>query len=145
MVKSLRKRHVQIWMALSLLIPVCLTASWLGIRRIGDADLWQPAPVIRLPVLLKTAGRPGYLLELRTDSLQTVIQLQLQRTEPLASPQVTLYQIPGAESNIDQGKYLGVIGPRGTYRFQLEKSNHSDYYILVYDKIHQRALERIKL
>jgi hypothetical protein len=52
MIKTLRKRHLQIWTLLAVLIPVGIIVAWLAVPPKATDKLLQPA-AIDLPALIK--------------------------------------------------------------------------------------------
>jgi hypothetical protein len=42
MIKQLRKRHLQIWVALAVLIPVGIVAGWMAVPKKVTQELLQP-------------------------------------------------------------------------------------------------------
>ena len=53
MIKPLRKRHVQIWYALAVLIPLGIIGAWLVVPEPVKDRLLNPAPSSALPAINK--------------------------------------------------------------------------------------------
>ena len=141
MIRPLRKRHLQIWSALAVLIPLSIVSAIL-VRPMNIAsDLLQPANVDALPVVIKTVERDNYVVRLRgTD--QTATQLEWINKNILTFPTAVIYKIHGTFSPTHDD-LIGRIEARGTYRFALKPDTGNEYHFILYDFIHQQKIDSI--
>src|SRR5678816_4288193 len=65
MIRPLRKRHLQIWSALAILIPVSIVSALLVRPKDIASGLLQPTNVEALPVVIETIEREDYVVRLR--------------------------------------------------------------------------------
>jgi len=65
MIRPLRKRHLQIWSALAILIPVSIVSALLVRPKDIPGNLLQPASTEALPVIIKTVEKKHYVVSLR--------------------------------------------------------------------------------
>ena len=141
MIRPLRKRHLQIWSALAVLIPVSIVSAILVRPRNIASDLLQPANVDALPVVIKTVERDNYVVRLRgTD--QTATQLEWINKNILTFPTAVIYKIHGTFSPTHDD-LIGRIEARGTYRFALKPDTGNEYHFILYDFIHQQKIDSI--
>ncbi len=150
MIKPLRKKHLQIWVALAVLIPVGIISAWFSIPPAAKDKLLQPTSAVALPVVLKTyPSRGGFEFNIRTNTDTTQFQLEWINNKMLTYPTATIYETRLNDSNVQHGKLLGRIEARGSYYFMGDSTfipnNISTYQLVLYDFIHQRNIDIIKL
>ncbi len=149
MIKPLRKRHWQIWIALAILLPAGIVIAWLSIPIPARDKLLQPSSSKALPVILKTY-QPGNGIEIniRTTGDTTELQLEWLNNQPLTYPTATIYETQVNDSNIQHGKLVGRIEARGNYHFLVDSTFRppysANYQLVLYDFIHQQNIDIIK-
>ena len=144
MIKPLRKRHQQIWYALSVLLPGCIIMAWVAIPAKPINTLTQPTFSEALPKLIRSVKKEKYTMNLRCAENGANCQLEYINEQPLTIPSLLIYMMkPGAEK-IDGHKLLGRIESRGSYHFVLPgaSGNEATGFIL-YDFIHEQVLDTI--
>ena len=99
MIKPLRKRHVQIWTGIAILLPVGMICAWLVVPKPVKDHLWQPASTVALPVIIKSVTKENYSVNLRTNktvpqfSWNGSINSHLHRRQPLFMSCLSLKQV----------------------------------------------------
>jgi hypothetical protein len=76
MIKPLRRKHLQIWTGIAVLLPVGMVCAWLVVPKPVKDHLWQPASAVTLPVILKSMKRENYTVSLRTNNDHSSLQLE---------------------------------------------------------------------
>ena len=150
MIKTLRKKHLQIWVALAVLIPIGIISAWLSIPPAAKDKLLQPLSAAALPVVLKAyPSRGGFEFNIRTNTDTTQFQLEWINNKTLTYPTATIYETQLNDSDVQHGKLIGRIEARGSYYFMVDSTfkpnNISTYQLVLYDFIHQKNIDIIKL
>ena len=158
MIKPLRKRHLQVWSALLVLIPLGIVSALLVRPKPVKTVLLQPLSAEALPVILKTIDRENYTVSLRGND-QTATQLEWINKSVLTFPTAVIYKAStpkesfrtnpfhggASESfNPEKAELIGRIEARGTYRFALKPDPTNNYYLVLYDFIHQQKIDSIE-
>jgi hypothetical protein len=145
MVKQLRKRHLQIWTAWAVLLPVGIIAAYTAVKKPAVGQLLQPASATALPIELRKTERENYTIALRSNNDTSQLQLEWINKNILTVPTATIYKTAGGD-DIAKGKLVGRIEARGTYYFAVDSSFLSnDNRLIVYDFIHKQIIDIIKL
>jgi len=146
MVKSLRKRHLQIWSMLLVLLPVSIISARLATPVPAKDKLLQPAETPAYSTVVKTIEKDNYTIRLRKEN-DSSFQLEWINKAVLTVPTATVYKVPAGSKNIKEGLLIGRIEARGVYRFPLDKSfqvpGADNYELLLYDFIHQQVIDSI--
>jgi hypothetical protein len=146
MIKPLRKRHLQIWLALSVLLPVGIISAWFVVPKPVKDKLLQPALVNALPVVLKSLPQRNPSVTIRANSDTSALQLEWINAKELTYPSALIYQVKDSNSNMESGNIIGRMDVRGAYRFPLKKdSTINGFHFIVYDIIHHKIIQRINL
>ena len=146
MIKPLRKRHLQIWAGISVLLPIGMICAWLVVPKPVRDHLLQPAPTLQLPVILKSVTRDNYNVSLRASRDSSVLQLEWINKEALTSPSAIIYELAPSDTvqHIETAELVGRVDSRGTYRFALKKDSlNSLAHFVLYDIIHHQVIDRI--
>ena len=141
MIRPLRKRHLQIWSALAILIPVSIVSALLVRPKDIPGNLLQPASTEALPVIIKTVERKHYVVRLRGNN-QVATQLEWINKNVLTFPTAVIYKTPRTFSPTHDD-LIGRIEARGTYRFGLKPDARNEYHFILYDFIHQQKIDSI--
>ncbi len=145
MIKRLRKRHLQIWVAWAVLLPVGIITAYTSIQKPATEKLLQPAPGISLPVSLKTVEKENYTVSLRSNADTSKLQLDWVNKIILSVPTATIYQLRPGDS-IPQGKLIGRIEARGNYHFVVDTGFlKAGRTLILYDFIHKQIIDTIQL
>jgi hypothetical protein len=143
MIKSLRKKHLQIWTLWSVLIPVGIISAVLVRPEFPKDKLLQPATTLALPIVVKSVDKGNYTINIRSNGDGSLLQLEWINKKTLTYPTATIYEDTANASNISRAELIGRIEARGTYNFDLEKSAGNNYHFIVYDFIHQQIIDTI--
>jgi len=145
MIRQLRKRHLQVWTAMAVLIPAGIIIAWLAIPKWPVEGLLQPASVTPLPVILKKANNTNYSVAIRTNADGSALQLEWINKTVLQYPSATIY----AGGSIDDAsrQLIGRIEARGNWYFPLDSSFRENptaaQRFILYDFIHQQVIDTI--
>jgi len=146
MIRPLRKRHIQTWYALAVLIPVGIIGAWLAVPTPVQDHLLNPAPSQALPLLIKSVSKDAYTVRLRRMEDSSAFQLEWICHSALTSPSAIIYEIDPQKgiNDIEGAALIGRINSRGIYHFPLDR-NSPDVHpsFILYDIIHHRIIDRI--
>src|SRR6266496_3194719 len=138
MIKPLRKRHLQIWIAGAVLIPIIIISA-VAVR-----------PTAALPLIIKTVDKDNYTISIRSNSDTTQLQLEWINKKTLTYPTATIYKTVAGTKDVNNAELIGRIEARGTYHFALKNSNeliqqinNHNIHFIIYDFIHQKQIDII--
>lgn len=117
MTPVLRTVHRYTWFALALLLPAVWVAALLSRQ---DMPVQKPVrlePQAALPIVLESRRSGPFLLNLRSDSVDRQLQLELFIQRPIEQPNTMLWAMTPGDST---GILLGSLGTRGVYRYSLD-------------------------
>lgn len=145
MMKPLRKRHLQIWMVLAVLLPLGIAGAWISIPKQTKDKLLQPASAKDLPITLKAFYSKGpYEVVLQTNADTSEFQLEWMNKQTLTYPTATIYKMPLHDTDITHGELVGRIEARGNYYFKVDSTfKNSEYQLLLFDFIHKEIIDSI--
>jgi hypothetical protein len=153
MMKPLRKRHLQLWIAWAVLIPVGIVFAWLAIPNTEPVKLFQQSTADLLPVLKKTRDKKDYTVNLRSNQDNTLWQLEWKNKTALTVPSAVIYKASpspskgGALESFRPGsaELIGRIEARGDYVFPLpqDSNGYNQLHLILYDFIHQQKIDSI--
>jgi L-2-hydroxyglutarate oxidase LhgO len=139
MIKPLRKRHLQVWIALAILLPVGIISAYRVVpKQVIDA-LLQEDKSTALPVEIKKLSRKDYAVFLRSSNDKKHYQLQWNVIDASTAPSSLIYQITQGEKEL-----IGRVAAKGDYYFPLSADSSNSYNFVLYDIIHQQAIDTIK-
>jgi len=151
MIKSLRKKHLQIWILWSALIPVGVISAVL-VRPVFPKDkLLQPGATTALPVVIRSFNKENYTVNIRANKGSSQLQLEWINKKTLTYPTATIYWTTNdMKDDIDSASLIGRIEARGTYYFlfannkdQIQIVAPKGFHFFVYDFIHQKVMDTI--
>jgi len=145
MIRPLRKRHLQIWMVLAVLLPAGIILSWLVIPNPVPAKLLSPMATELLPVIKHKRDNDQYCINIRTNIDNTAWQLEWKNKMPLTVPSAVIYKTTGTSAEIKNGQLVGRIEARGNYVFSLpaDPAIADRLHLTLYDFIHQQIIDSI--
>jgi hypothetical protein len=153
MIKPLRKRHLQIWKVLAILLPAGIVWSWLVIPNPVPVKLLNPVSTDLLPVIKYKKENAHYCINIRTNKENTTWQLEWKNKMALAVPSAVIYRTPprppkGAVSGSftpGHSQLVGRIEARGNYVFGLspDSAGNGQVHFILYDFIHQQIIDSI--
>ena len=144
MIKRLRKRHLQIWSALLMLIPTGIATAWLSVKRPVYNDVLQPASQQALPNILQSVEEENYTVRLRSNATLAE-QLEWVNRNVLTLPSAVIYKTVPGHKGIESADLIGRIESRGSYYFPLKPdSGNVRPQFIVYDFIHEEVIDSVK-
>src|SRR6266498_913201 len=151
MIRPLRKRHLQIWSILLVLIPTGITTAWLAVKKPAHQAVLQPALEQALPKVVLSVEKENYTVRLRSNE-SGAWQLEWINKDVLAVPSAVIYKAsPNPSEGGAYGKFspehaelIGRIEARGTYYFPLkEDSSNLHSQFILYDFINEQIIDSI--
>ncbi len=158
MIKPLRKKHLQIWIAWAVLLPILIISAVLVRPAFPEDKLLQPAASAALPIVLKSLDKENYSISIRSNSDTSQLQLEWINKKTLTYPTATIYKASPNPSNREalkdfvpeKSELIGRIEARGIYHFVLpnnnatiEQLNNKSIHFIIYDFIHQQIIDTI--
>lgn len=145
MMKSLRKRHLQVWTAWALLLPAGIVWAWLVVPCQQPVKLLQSPVADLLPVITQTKEHDEYTVNIRSDRSHTKWQLEWKNKTALIYPSAVIYKLATATGDIAKGELIGRIESRGDYIFSLEKEPgaNTTLNLVLYDFIHGKIIDTL--
>lgn len=146
MIKSLRKRHRQIWALWAVLIPTGILFAWLAIPDQPPIKLLQVSTAEPLPVILKTKDTTGYTVNIRGNETKTAWQVEWCNKTVLTIPSAVIYKTSDIQ-NFKPGnaQLIGRIEATGKYIFPIpaDSIDINNIKLVLYDFIHERVIDII--
>ena len=139
MIKPLRKRHLQIWALLAVLIPAGIISAYLVVPKDALDKLLQEDKTAALPVEIKKIEQRNYNAYLRSSADKKQYQLQVNIINESTTPSSLIYQINSGEKEL-----IGRVATRGNYFFSVKADNTNAYNFILYDIIHQQTIDTLK-
>lgn len=148
MIKSLRKRHRQIWALWAVLLPAGILLAWLAIPNQPAIKLLQSSTAEPLPVIIKTYEAKDYSVKIRSNTSNDTLQVEWCNKTVLIVPSAVIYKNVAGEAknfNPEQAEMIGRIEATGNYLFPLTKDSTgtANIQLVLYDFIHERVIDTI--
>jgi hypothetical protein len=146
MIKPLRRRHVQIWILLAILIPPGIIGAWLVVPKAVTDRILHPAPSAELPILINTITKDNYSVSLRRQEDWAGVQLEWINHSALMTPSAIIYEThpEKGRDSLEGAGLIGRIDSRGTYFFPLKNDSlNIHFHFMLYDIIHHQVIDRI--
>jgi hypothetical protein len=145
MVKSLRKRHLQVWSALAIILPAGIIAAWLVIPNQPPVKIIKAAEEQLLPVIVHTAGTENFQANIRTDNERSSWQLEWINKKELTAPSAVIYKTNAGAFNPAAAELVGRIETKGRYIFPLkpDSTGWRQAKLVLYDFIHEQKMDSI--
>lgn len=145
MIKPLRKRHRQIWMAWAVLLPVGILFAWLAIPDQQPVKLLRTDTEGLLPEVIRSADKKDYLVTVRSNKEKTQWQLEWKNKTALTVPSAVIYRKINSNTDITKQQLVGRIEAKRDYVFKLlpDSSGYKKIRLVLYDFIHQRTIDSI--
>ena len=144
MIRQLRRRHFQIWLALLILIPAGIISATIVIPKPATNSLLQPNSSVALPNIIKTINKENYTVSLRGND-QTPSQIEWINKTALTVPTAVIYKTIAGRKDVESGDLIGRIESKGTYHFYLREDSTHYYHFILYDFIHKQIIDSINL
>ena len=137
--KILRKRHLQIWVLLAVMIPAGIITAWVTVPEKATDTLLQPGPGQSLPILLNSIETEFYTANLKSTSDKSQYQLEWINKKNSLFPSSLVYQ-----KAIPENELIGRIDARGAYFFPLRMDSLNSYHFILYDIIKNQVIDSLK-
>ncbi len=145
MIKPLRKRHLQIWTAIAMLLPIAIIFSWLVIPNPVPVKMLSASSIELLPVIQAKKETNQYCINIRSNADKTNWQLEWKNKLALTVPSADIYQTEDGSTDITKAQLIGRIEARGDYVFPLKSDSiqNNELNLVLYDFIHQTVIDLI--
>jgi len=146
MIKTLRKRHLQIWATLAVLLPIGIILSWLVIPNTVPVRILSTPPAELLPLIQSEKNNLQYCISIRTNKDKTQWQLAWTNKLALTVPSAVIYQAKDTSAaDISKAAMIGRIEATGNYAFPLkiDSAQHTKLHLMLYDFIHEKVIDTI--
>jgi len=138
MIKPLRKKHLQIWGLLAVLIPAGIISAYMVVPKEVLNKLIAENKTAALPVEIKKLERKNYTACLRSSADRKSYQLQINIISESTTPSSLIYQL-----NKNDKELIGRSATKGSYCFSLKVDSTGSYNFLLYDIIHQQNIDTL--
>lgn len=149
MIKPLRKRHRQIWMAFAILLPVGILFAWLAVPDQQAVRLLQNPTEAPLPAIVQSGSLPDYSINLRSNKNRSKWQLEWFNKKVLKVPSAVIYQVNDKTNPFTpvNAQLIGRIEAQGRYSFPItiDSSIDKPLDLVLYDFIHNKIIDSIQL
>jgi hypothetical protein len=146
MIKSLRKRHREVWTIWAILLPTFIVLGWLVIPNSSPVKLLDQQ-LTPLPVVISSMSNNSHDISIRGNQEKTLLQLEWINKTPLTVPTAVIYRLTDSTLDITRDELIGRIEARGNYIFPLRVNSLKDSLtrFTLYDFIHGKPIEHIVL
>ncbi|TMI80509.1 MAG: hypothetical protein E6H10_13580 [Bacteroidetes bacterium] len=143
MIRPLRRRHLQIWSALCVLIPAGIVTAWFSIKRPLHNGVLQPAAAQALPNIIFSVEQKDYVVRLRSsDTLPE--QLEWINKNILTVPSAVIYETVAGGEDVKSADLIGRIEAKGNYYFPLQRNSIKEKpKFILYDFIHEEIIDSL--
>ncbi|GAB2817410.1 hypothetical protein [Ferruginibacter profundus] len=138
MIQPLRKKHLQIWSLLAILIPAGIISAYMIVPKEVVNKLTGKNNAAALPVEIKKLERKNYSACLRNSTDRKNYQLQINILNESTTPSSLIYQL-----NKDDNELIGRTASKGNYYFSLKADSSGSYSFLLYDIIHRQNIDTL--
>ncbi|MCC6972042.1 MAG: hypothetical protein IT434_17660 [Phycisphaerales bacterium] len=153
MIKPLRKRHLQTWIAIAVLLPAGIIFSWLVIPNHAPVKIVKASAIELLPIVQAKKETNQYCISIRSTADKTSWQLEWKNKLALKVPSAVIYKAPlnppqgGTFGSFkpESAELIGRIEARGDYLFSLRMDSiqNKELNLVVYDFIHEKIIDKI--
>jgi hypothetical protein len=152
MIKQLRKRHLQIWILLAVLLPVGIFIGWLAVPEKVTQDLdWPinstpqlPGPTLSVNKMIDSVENQNYKISIRGDSSETLLLLEFETKKDIVTPSLLLYQVIDPTTNdIDKQELIGRIQGDRPHYFSFQRNTNSNNKYILYDFIKKQIIDSL--
>ena len=147
MIKTLRKRHLQIWALWALLIPVGIVVAWMAVPEKVTQELLQKENTEILPVALGTEAKKGKYYSLLLRNKQgSKYQLYWKPYNGsnyghniYSHKSFLIYLVRNSEQEL-----IGRVGEYRPYYFDLPNDSSDTYVFVIYDPFNKKTIDSLK-
>ncbi len=161
MIKSQRKRHLQIWTLWGVLIPVGIIVAWMAVPKKVTQELLQKVAPASTYHSIASVEKENYKMNILVPNSVTIkhptgweyeLNVQFINKKESSTNSLLLYKVIDlSDNNIDKQELLGRIESKGTQEFRLKffdlrvTNNKFDYRdkFLLYDIMKKQVVDSI--
>ena len=161
MIKSQRKRHLQIWILLAVLIPVGIIVAWIAVPKKVTQELLQKVARASAYHTIASVEKENYKINILVPNSVTIkhptgweyeLNVQFINKKESSTDSLLLYKVIDlTDNNIDKQELLGRIKSKGIQEFRLKffdlrvTNNKFDYRdkFLLYDIMKKQVVDSI--
>lgn len=141
--KSLRKRHLQIWTAWAILIPIGMIAAYVSIPKKTTGELTQQDSGKALPLVINSVDKTNYSVVLRSNETKSQLQLEWINKTAATYPSSLIYKVTNEKQELKEAELIGRVEAKGHFYFPLKKDSISQFHFILYDIIHKTQIDII--
>jgi hypothetical protein len=161
MIKQLRKRHLQIWLLLAVLIPVGIIVDWMSIPKKVTQELLQKVAPASTYYTIASVAKENYTINILAPNSVTIehptgweyeLKVEFINKKESATDSLLFYKvIDVTDNNIDKQELRGRIQSKVTQEFRLKffdlritdgKFDYKDKFLL-YDIMKKQIVDSI--
>lgn len=143
--KPLRKRHLQIWTAWAILIPVGIIAGYVSVPKKAIGELIQVDSGKALPLVINSADKTNYSVVLRSSEDKSQLQLEWINKTASTYPSSLIYKVSNEKQELKDAELIGRVEAKGHFYFPLKNDSAAKNIFILYDIIHQQKIDLINL
>ena len=150
MILAQRKKHLQIWTAWAILIPIGIITAYVNVPKKVTTELIRPVKETLLPVVINSVDKNNYTAALRTNNNSTQFQLQWINKAASVYPSSLLYKVspaggdlPAGQASLEGAELIGRTDVPGSSSFPIKKDTTGNYRFIIYDIIHKQVIDSI--
>ena len=161
MIRSLRKKHLQIWTLWAVLIPVGIIVAWIAVPKKVTQELLQKVARASAYHTIASVEKENYKINIMAPNSVTIkhptgweydLKVEFINKKESAIDSLLLYKvIDVTDNNIDKQELLGRIESKGTQEFRLRffdlrvTNNKFDYRdkFFLYDIMKKQVVDSI--
>ena len=147
MIKTLRKRHLQIWILWAVLLPVGIIVAWMAVPKKVTQELLEDENIEILTVVLGADAEKGkYYSHLRTNKDGSKYQLHWSvyngfnygSKNRYSNSPLLIYRVMNSEHEL-----IGRIGGNRHYVFNLPNDSSDTYNFIIYDPFNKKQVSSL--
>jgi hypothetical protein len=143
MILALRKKHLQIWTAWAILIPIGIVAAYVNMPKQAGNKLLQAVKENVLPVVINSVDKNNYTVVLRTNNDKSQWQLEWINKEASVYPSSLLYKVTNEKQDLQNADLIGRVDVPGSSAFPIKEDTTGNYHFILYDIIHKQIIDSI--
>ena len=162
MIKSQRKRHLQIWLLLAILIPAGIIVAWMAVPKKVTQELLQKVAPASTYHTIASVEKENYKINIQVPNSVTIkqpvgweydLKIEFINKKESATDSLLLYKVIDLTDNIiDKQELLGRIASKSRQEFRLRifdlrVTNHKFDYrdkFFLYDIMKKQVVDSIK-
>lgn len=143
--KPLRKRHLQIWTAWAILIPVGMIAAYVSVPKKIIGELIQVDSRKALPLVINSVDKTNYSVALRSSEDKSQLQLEWINKTASTYPSSLIYKVSNEKQELKDAELIGRVEAKGHFYFPLKNDSAAKSIFILYDIIHLQKIDLINL